>query len=1473
MRKSIVFAALAVSLAFGAAGCGSQSETGGFGSFSLTSVVPNPVPGMVPTMVTINGGDFSNQIGTIVQVEWIADTGTPFLGGTSQTATTTGTITSATTIDTTTPRVVICGPSSITAAIRVTLPSGVWGQSAAGFITFSAPTVTSFAGGGIFPAAVPTAFILNGTGFGDIGSPVTVHWSSPSPIFDAGASTTTTTTAVVASATTISGTSPLALVCGPVSIGATITRVSFQDGSCTPTAGPTPSATFVAPTITSVLNTGGGLDNGTNGFAAAIPESFTVTGTGYGPLGGTATVNMTAANTIFVNGTTTTTSVTGTITSTTTISVAGSALAAMCNNPAGLTTSNVTFEVTLPDGACTPTGAGAPGVYNAPQITSIVNTGGRAPDTGTNGFAAAIPETFSITGTRLGVAGDAVSVTFTSAGGTLIYSGATAAAASVPATVTSSTLITGTSPEAVMCAVGLTADNQNVSVLVNGGSCNPVNVVAVMNAPSFTSIVNTQGGSPWNGTANFAPAVPESFLITGDRFGPVGGIAIITWEDNGAPTPYAGGTANSTTVLGQITSSTTITGISPEAALCSTIINVGQNILVTLQGGSCTQNAIAALLLRTMTTTAIANDDRGGATFFSAIPEQFTVTGTDFGPIGGTATVRFTVDAATAAGTAATPFAGGTAAFVDVLATITSRTTIVGTSPDALLCPIPGTDPATQLTAGIDLSVTLEGGSCTDTDAPLNLPALIQGPSLVSADLLIPTPPATGSAGGPALNVPTTVALGQDEMPEIRITGTGFAPLGAVALVTFVDIGNGTGAADLNGAATITVPAFVVSETVIEGRLPAITMARLSASEIVRTSVVLAPNGSCTFDDAMVNLVAPPTITTVVNSDATAGNNGLTATGFAAADFYAGQDDRMLVTGTAFDSAAGAPLGDLFVYSTVDGLDAVTQLPNRRLGTNTPTAGTPWFTDLGFRGNITGPATAGGSIRLEKLATDLDADNDGLVPYSVRYVNADGQFHDFAAGNIRVQSATVNPTGMGSTQIRNNNSIAVNPVSFTDDFGTAGADVTDGTDGANILAVSNDETPGGGFGLFNATDILLMRSVDGGRTFANAPLGAAAIDLLPATAVRSFAKVAFDKFGNGVLSYIVDDFAGINFDATLICLTTADSGATWVLRFLPNYGPFSAGLINSLDVSVGNDEATTGSRFGFAFVDSTATTAPGDVVRAIDLTYTGYTTDVGAFGNVPISQTVVAPLGGITACECAIGNSGEFYVGWQEPPFVGPPPFTTNFMFDVDLDGIANPTFTFGTDQLAFTDFIPNFALPAYSDVQFFEPTMDMCVARAGAGAGRLLWVYDHIRPNVGPEPDHAQVIARYSDDNGTAWSAGVVTHAVDAADRFIPAVCSDAVTGRFYLSWYDTTSSIATGNTSFERYGAASANGVTWSTSRNLSGTRGPSTHPFDFDTDFGAYAGIAVHNGCVYATWGDTVDTASGAGADPIIVGYQQK
>ncbi len=1342
--QRIIASALLLGLGLGAAGCGTESFSGGFGTLVLTSVTPSPIPGPIATPLTITGSDFSNEVGLEVEVTFIATSGTPFLGGTSARATVEGVITSSTTVDTISPLAVICGPASFSARVRVTMRSGVFGESAVPLVVFVAPVLTGFGGGGgTFPAAVPTPFTLLGANFPNPGSPCTIHWrtlpaGAGPAAFQAGSSQQVTTSGVVTSATAIDGVSPLALVCGPVSIPAEIFRVDFNEGSCTPTAGPFVPATFEAPTIAAVTNTSGRApDTGTSQFAAAIPEPFSVTGAGFGPLGGTATVTFTSpGSAVFGNGLLSSASVQGTIVSPTLITVPASPEALLCNNPPGIVLQATTVGVTLPDGSCTPPAAPAAATFFAPTVAAIVNTSGNAPH---------------------------------------------------------------------------------------------------------------------GGLAEFAAAIPETFSLTGDRFGPVGGVALVTFASAFVPTPFEGGTAASTTVLAQIVSPTLITGVSPESALCGAATDA---VLVsaTLEGGSCSPVPTPATYFApSVTGGAIANDDRGGATFLSAIPETFTLTGTDFGPVGGLATVRFT---STSLGTAATPFDGGTSAFVDVLATVTSRTTIVGTSPEALLCPDPTVDPQTGLVADVALGVTLEGGACTDPAAPLALAGLIEGPTIAAF-----ASPADAAPGTPPVAVPSTLVLGAEEAPSFRLTGTGFAPLGATALITFEDTTVPLTAFD--GGASVTVSAEVIGETVLEGTLPTITAPRLVADESVRVTVELVPNGSCAYFDALVLFVAPPTITTVTSTGANTGT-GFLASGYGGADFLGCISSEMSLAGTGFLPTAGANT-EVRIWSTADGFDLDALAPVRALGTGTPTTGTPALPVTDLEAAVITAVSITGNVRTDGLLPDLDADADGAVPYTVGVFNPDGQFDTRDAGEYRLQGPAVNLGA--SANVRNNNSVALDPSSFTDDFHAA-AGSNDGVKGLNLLVASGDDASAGVGPVFNGTDVLISRSLDGGVTWTTAPAGLAAVDGFPAGASRNFGQVAYDGFGNAFLTYLVDDFVG-GVSAVVVVLSF-DQGASWTIGATLPTAAGNAGLFGPPSQAAGPD-GLGGTHVLIGWPSSEGLVL-GDSVLAFAGQMTGFGVGGLAAGPVPVHDGLILPLFGVTEVEVAVGPSGEDYVAWQEPQFLLPP-FQQDIWFDADRDGLLGGTFGFGTDQFVASEDIPAFFLPSAPDTGPFVPSLSMAVIQAGVNSGRVVLAHDNVLPAdfVTTFQDHAQVVARTTDDYGANWSGPHSVHAVDNADRFLPAIASDGVTGRLYVTWYDTTSSSAGAvNDTFERYGAASADGTAWGAARNLSGARGASAHVADFDTDFGLFAGVAAHGGCAVAAFSDLVDSTS---ADPVAVSYQQK
>jgi hypothetical protein len=1256
-RKLVLGAALLGALMLGTVGCGHQAVSLGSQTFVLTSVAPAAVPGLLPTAIVITGSDFSNAVGTAVEVTFRADAGmgTPFSGGNAREETVEGTITSSTTIATTTPIATICGPALITASIKVTMPSGVVASSGTGFITFLAPvlaTVVTPLGGGLLDAAVPDPVTITGMNFGDIGGTVDVSWRSTPPgagplLFEAGSSMVTRTTGTVVSPTTITTTSPLALVCGPAitALPAQIFRIDFRDGgSCTPTAGPFLAVSFRAPRITAVTNTGVAPYLGTTGpamFAAAIPEPYTITGTGFGPVGGT------------------------------------------------------------------------------------------------------------------------VEIDWTSAAGTTIYNTATSSTTSVTGTIMSRTMITATAhPAAAVCTVA--ADPQNLMVTMPDAACSP----------------------------------------------------------------------------------STIDGL-----------------------GAATQIG--------PTVTVVANLDRpggttsgSGASFFGSIPETFQITGTDFGPVGGTALVTLTE---TVAAPNATPFAAGTSPTVTVLATITSRTTMQGTTPLATYVGADVGNPAAtpcQFGSGAPTWVALlEGGSCNV--APLAPGTTFDGP--------------VGTTGVAPTSVVSTIRLGQSSPDTFTFTGLGFAPVGGQATVLFDDPGTAMFDGGLDGA---TVTGTIVSETTITGTLPTITAGvpsvRLAADLAARVVVTLPGARGATNCPQDVTFSAPPTILTIANASAGAAAPSFLAT-IPGTDYIPCHNSTMSITGTGFDLAGAPSETELSLYDLVSGVGpAPGVVPVRRLGTATPVGN-----DLGDAAAYTAGLTAttiSARIRLEPSLDDLDGDRNGLVTARVRVLNADGQWHATGAAApldpvFRTTSPAINVgTGAGANQ--DNTSVAIDPSSFTTDFSpplAVGNDTV--TPGINMAVAAGADDPGLFPGFFASTDALVARSIDGGATWVSGAAGLAAIEGAPlpppvGDETRAFFHIEYDTFGNLWMCYLRS--APTVGQDDIVLVTSVDNGATWaqfaVVASSAPLAPFGVGTLDGPHMAVGPD-GTGVEKLTIAWIDNTGLVAPWSVATVADVPVVGFGLPAGVFGPVPVSDTLAPPPAFfLLDAKAAVGPAGETYVGWQEPDAA----FTTvTFRFDADRDGVAFGNFAFnpGPDVGIATVSLPGVGLPSQPDIGFV-PLTDIAVAQAGTNVGRIVYAYDRIVPAAGGGTrDHAQVVTHVSDTHGGTWSGGVVPHALDQSDRYIPAVTSDRGTGRFHITWYDTTPSggFLGPNTTFDRRAAGSNDGVAWGTDRNLFAPRTPAAHMLNGNNDHGRFADVVAFRGCVLSGWSDPADTG-GATNDPVVTVFSQ-
>lgn len=618
----------------------------------------------VPTSFTISGANFG-PVGSEVFVRFVADNGaTPFGNGTQNAFEVPGTVTAPGTITGVAPLAAVCPQTTLGATVRVLFQDGGQTSNTAAMI-FTAPTI-SFAPA-TFPGSVATLFTITGTGFGPANSLVAVKFTATGGATPFGAGTlneVTVTGTINGAGTQITGLTPLVAICGVPSITCTVST-TFQGGACaSTTAG---AVTVTAPTLTA------------GAFApaavpATIPTAFTITGTGFGTNGDLAqvTFSVTPPAAPFNHGTSSATTVTGTVGGGGTTITGFTPTVAAC--PADVLAD---VRVTLASGACSNLLAGAV-TFLVPTIVST-----NVPST-----AWYQSQAYQITGTGFGPVGGVVSLLYTSSAGLPIYADGTSTTFVSVGTIVSATQINGTYPKVTHCVptvgvVGGTPPSvtSTITVAFDSGACaNSPAAFVTHRLPQLTVFATPVGG--------LIPATnPTAFAITGTDLGIAPSASPIDLVFSGGGFIYdpdgAGvGQADYKHVLGTINGGgTALIGVSPRAAL------IAANQAITIRGeyedGTCT-NTIAATLVAPPAITSVVNNaapfnqaavgtlqtDR----FLSVIGTQMQINGTNFAAGATVAITNASTSAAIGTGTLGAPV------------TVTPATTITGVSPtDATL--------------------------------------------------------------------------------------------------------------------------------------------------------------------------------------------------------------------------------------------------------------------------------------------------------------------------------------------------------------------------------------------------------------------------------------------------------------------------------------------------------------------------------------------------------------------------------------------------------------------------------------------------------------------------------------------------------------------------------------------------------------------------------------------------------------------
>jgi len=352
-------------------------------------------------------------------------------------------------------------------------------------------------------------------------------------------------------------------------------------------------------------------------------------------------------------------------------------------------------------------------------------------------------------------------------------------------------------------------------------------------------------------------------------------------------------------------------------------------------------------------------------------------------------------------------------------------------------------------------------------------------------------------------------------------------------------------------------------------------------------------------------------------------------------------------------------------------------------------------------------------------------------------------------------------------------------------------------------------------------------------------------DSLPAACCDP--SVTWDRFGNLFISYI-----NANLD-TVVVLISTNGGVSFSLQ---------ATLASGHDV----DQPTTVASMGSA--------PPGVWITYKDFNLTGtpivvhgaQVTGLGTVGPFSAAQSVPGSANGSFG-DLAIGPTGQVMVAYESPSSGQGP---ANILVNVDADGFGPGGF--GAARTATSTGVGGFDfIPAQSSRSVdAEAGLAWDNNPASAHFGRVYLLYADESPN---ESNNHDIRVRYSDNNGTNWSASArVNDDATTRSQFLPRIAIDPTSGKLAVSWHDCRNDSGSGagdrdgvpNTDAQFYGAISDDGgVTWSPNVRI-GPGTSSAAAANNGIDYGDYTGLTFYNGNFYPAWADnsnsTGDNPSG-------------
>lgn len=380
----------------------------------------------------------------------------------------------------------------------------------------------------------------------------------------------------------------------------------------------------------------------------------------------------------------------------------------------------------------------------------------------------------------------------------------------------------------------------------------------------------------------------------------------------------------------------------------------------------------------------------------------------------------------------------------------------------------------------------------------------------------------------------------------------------------------------------------------------------------------------------------------------------------------------------------------------------------------------------------------------------------------------------------------------------------------------------------NECAIAQD--PSNPLRLFKSCNVVgvaglfAARSIDGGATWTYPDATDKTIadgDAGQGTSACCDPTLAFDRFGNLYVTYINGALNAI------VTLLSTDGGATFT-SLASFSGSVDQPTVVAADVGADANVWIVWNQSGGMVARGAAATALG-TVGAFNALQTAPGATSCSFGDIAI-----APSGAVIhVCENPTGGQGP-----------------ATIRQNVDADGLGaggwSAIATATTTNVGGFDFIP----AQNGRSVDAEAGLAYDANPSSPHFGRLYLVYSEEAVN---ENNDLDTMVRYSDDNGTTWSAPIrVNDDATTRSQFLPKIASDPTTGNVGVCWHDARNSAA--NTAMEMFCAtATTAGAAPTFSANVQLSDGASTST-GAGVEFGDYMGLAFKGGSVFPVWADT-------------------